>query len=405
MDLKSGYPYWAVKNGLGEAFAPLEGDARCELLIIGGGITGALFADRFARAGLDVMVLDQRDVGWGSTAASTALLQYEIDTHAVDLARRYGEDAAIAAYRACLDAVGTVRRRAAQLRVDQSAANSLYLASSRRDARALQDEYALRRRHGFAVEWLDAGVLGERYGASAPCGILSRDAAWLDPYATALALLRAATRAGARVHDRARIVALSPASRGVRAITASGAVIRAQRVVVAAGYESQRFLDEAVAKNRSSYAFASDHQVADAHPALRDTMVWESARPYFYLRATGDGRFVAGGEDDTVDIPKRRDARVDAKAAKIAKRIARALPQLQLTPAWAWAGTFAETFDGLPFLGPHPQWGPRVFFAMAYGGNGITFSQIGTELLAATLERRSHPLRALFSFERLSHDA
>jgi glycine/D-amino acid oxidase-like deaminating enzyme len=45
-----------------------------------------------------------------------------------------------------------------------------------------------------------------------------------------------------------------------------------------------------------------------------------------------------------------------------------------------------------------------VFFAMAYGGNGITFSQIGTELLAAMLERRTHPLRALFSFERLSHD-
>ena len=81
------------------------------------------------------------------------------------------------------------------------------------------------------------------------------------------------------------------------------------------------------------------------------------------------------------------------------------MPRRPRSPAWAWAGTFAETFDGLPFLGPHPQWGPRVFFAMAYGGNGITFSQIGTELLAATLERRSHLLRALFSFERLSHDA
>ncbi len=134
---------------------------------------------------------------------------------------------------------------------------------------------------------------------------------------------------------------------------------------------------------------------------LHRTMVWESARPYFYLRSTGDGRFVAGGEDDAIDVPARRDARVDRKAAKIAKRIARALPDVQLTPSWAWAGTFAETFDGLPFLGPHPQWGPRVFFAMAYGGNGITFSKIGTDLLAADLARRAHPLRDLFSFQRL----
>jgi glycine/D-amino acid oxidase-like deaminating enzyme len=401
MDLKSGYPFWAVKNGLGAVFPPLERDVRCDLLVIGGGITGALFADRFARDGLDVVVLDQRDVGWGSTAASTAMLQYEIDTHAVDLAQRYGEEAAITAYRACLEAVHSVRRRAAQLRVDQSPAESLYLASSRRDARAMADEFALRLKHGIAVEWLGPAELRARYRASAPGAILSRDGAWLDPYAMALALLRAATRAGARVHDRECVTGLQAGSRGVVATTASGARIRAARVVVAAGYASQRFLKDAVAKNRSSYAFASDHHVADEHATLRGTMVWESARPYFYLRSSGDGRFVAGGEDDAVDIPARRDARVDAKAKKIARRVTRALPDVRLTPAWAWAGTFAETFDGLPFLGPHPQWGPRVFFAMAYGGNGITFSQIGTGILAADLARRAHPLRDLFSFQRL----
>ena len=401
MDLKSGYPFWAVKNGLGAVFPPLERDVRCDLLIIGGGITGALFADRFARDGLDVVVLDQRDVGWGSTAASTALLQYEIDTHAVDLAKRYDEASAVAAYRACLDAVKAVRRRAAQLRVDQSPAESLYLASNRRDARDMADEFTLRLKHGIDVEWLGPAELRARYGAAAPGAILSRDAAWIDPYATALALLRAAVRAGARVHDRERVTELKATSRGVTATTESGARLRAERVVVAAGYESQRFLKDAVAKNRSSYAFATDHHVADEHAVLHGTMVWESARPYFYLRSTGDGRFVAGGEDDAIDIPARRDARVDGKAAKISKRIARALPDLQLTPAWAWAGTFAETFDGLPFLGPHPQWGPRVFFAMAYGGNGITFSQIGTEILAADLARRAHPLRDLFAFKRL----
>ena len=401
MDLKSGYPFWAVKNGLGAPFAPLDDDTRCDLLVIGGGITGALFADRFARAGLDVIVLDQRDVGWGSTAASTALLQYEIDTHAVELAERYGEDVAIGAYRACLEAVEVVRRRAAQLRVDQARADSLYLASSRADAREMGAEFTLRLKHGFPVAWLGPAELRSRYRAQSHGGLLSTAGAWVDPYALALALLRAAAKAGARVHDRERVSTLSPTSRGVRASTERGVTVRAERVVVAAGYESQRFLRDRVAKNRSSYAFASDHHVADAHLRLRDTMVWESARPYFYLRSTGDGRFVAGGEDDAVDIPARRDARVDAKAAKISKRIARFLPDLQLEPAWAWAGTFAETFDGLPFLGPHPQYGPRVFFAMAYGGNGITFSQIGTDLLAADLDRRAHPLRALFSFDRL----
>jgi len=70
-------------------------------------------------------------------------------------------------------------------------------------------------------------------------------------------------------------------------------------------------------------------------------------------------------------------------------------------PAFAWAGTFAETADGLPFFGPHPQWGPRVQFAMAYGGNGITYSMIGAGLLRASIEGKQHPLARLFSFQRL----
>jgi glycine/D-amino acid oxidase-like deaminating enzyme len=101
MDLKSGYPWWAIRNGLPLDFPRLEGDLRCDVAIVGGGITGALIADEFARHGHDVAVVEERDAGWGSTAASTALLQYEIDTPLVDLAKRLGEADALLAYRAC----------------------------------------------------------------------------------------------------------------------------------------------------------------------------------------------------------------------------------------------------------------------------------------------------------------
>src|ERR1700748_402980 len=91
MDLKSGYPYWAIKNGLMYPFPRFEQATSCDVLVVGAGITGALIARSLAAAGLDVIVIEERDVAWGSTAASTALLQYEIDTHMTDLAKRYGE--------------------------------------------------------------------------------------------------------------------------------------------------------------------------------------------------------------------------------------------------------------------------------------------------------------------------
>ena len=80
MDLRSGYPFWLVQSGLVNTYPSLAADIRCEVAVIGGGITGALVAYHLVQAGIDTVVVDKRDIGWGSTSASTGLLQYEIDT-------------------------------------------------------------------------------------------------------------------------------------------------------------------------------------------------------------------------------------------------------------------------------------------------------------------------------------
>jgi glycine/D-amino acid oxidase-like deaminating enzyme len=402
MDLKSGYPFWAVRNGLLHAFPPLQRDLRCDVAVLGGGISGALIADELVAHGHEVVVIDRRDIGWGSTAASTALLQYEIDTPMTELARRYGEADAVLAYRSCAEAIGMLRAKAAEVRdVGFARCRSLYYASKRRHAKALREEFDLRARHGFDVAWLDADAVRYRYGFDAPGAILSRVAARMDPYRMAYRLLARLQKRGTGVFDRTAIAQVSATPRGVTLSTPEGCRVRARHVVLAAGYESQQWLDRRVARNRSSYAFVSDPIDRTALGALATTLFWETARPYLYLRGTDDGRVLVGGADDAVDIPARRDARVDGKADKLLRQVMELFPGLPLVPAFAWAGTFAETADGLPFFGPHPQYGPRVLFAMAYGGNGITYSMLGAGLLRALVERRRHPLAALFSFSRL----
>ena len=401
MDLKSGYPYWAVKNGLMHAFPPLQSDLRCDVAVIGAGITGALIADELQSHGHHVAVLDQRDAGWGSTSASTALLQYEIDTHMVDLARQYGEANALLAYRSCAEAIDLLADKAGELGdVEFARTSSLYYASKRRHRRDLQEEFEARQRHGFDVEWLDAGKVREAYGFDAPCAILSRKAARVDPYRMAYRLLARLQRRGAAIHDRTAIERIVERARGIELHTSAGAVVRARHLVFAAGYASQQFLRRSVARNRSSYAFVTDPIEPAALGPLRHTMIWESARPYLYLRTTGDGRLLVGGDDDDVDIPARRDALVDRKARKLAEKVQRLLPAIPVQPAFAWAGTFAETRDGLPWIGRSPEHGARILFAMAYGGNGITYSMLGAGLLRALIERRKHPLAQLFGFSR-----
>ncbi|WP_259208835.1 FAD-dependent oxidoreductase [Stenotrophomonas sp. BIGb0135] len=402
MDLKSGYPFWAIRNGLMHAFPPLQQDLHCEVLVVGGGISGALIANELCAHGHDVAVIEQRDVGWGSTAASTALLQYEIDTHMIDLARQYGENAAVMAYQACADAIPALRAVAGAFSgVDCQRMQSLYYASKRGHHAVLHEEFLLRQRHGFDVRWLEADEVQDAFGIRAPGAILSALAARVDPYRLAYRLLMRLQKRGCGVYDRTVLDTLTPTSRGVTARTPEGVQIHCRHVVMAAGYASQRWLKPSVARNRSSYAFITDPIDPDQLGPLAQTMLWESARPYLYLRATGDHRLLVGGEDDAIDIPARRDRRVQAKAGTLLKQVAKLFPHLPLQPAFSWAGTFAETKDGLPFFGAHPQWGPRVLFAMAYGGNGITYSMIGAGVLRAQIERRRHPLAALFGFGRL----
>lgn len=399
MDVKSGYPWWPVRNGLLRDYPPLLVDSQCDAAVVGAGITGALIARALIDAGLDTIVLDRRDVGWGSTAASTALLQYEIDTELLQLSKLVGEQHALAAYKACEAAVLELQAIADDVGdVGWREAPSLYLASSRRDARRLRPEFDARREAGFRVEWLDESALRERFGLVAPAAILSRPAAHVDPYRFTHRLLAQLCERGLRVFDRCEMVRWKPDAGALEIRTATGARVRAQWLVMAAGYESQSLLPQNVAKNRSSYAFVSEPLQLPAEFAR--CIGWETARPYLYWRSTDDGRLIVGGQDDRIDIPARRDWRIPRKVEKLLARLQELMPDVQPDVGFAWAGTFAETEDGLPWFGAHPQLDPRVLFAMAYGGNGITYSAIGAHILTDALRGQSHPLAGLFGFAR-----
>jgi glycine/D-amino acid oxidase-like deaminating enzyme len=72
---------WLHEKGRRSAprFAALQGPEECDVVIVGGGMTGALAALALSGAGVNVCVLEGATVGHGSTAASSALLLQEPD--------------------------------------------------------------------------------------------------------------------------------------------------------------------------------------------------------------------------------------------------------------------------------------------------------------------------------------
>src|SRR5436190_192574 len=106
MDLRSGCEYWTQKNGGVPPHAePLDRELAARVVIIGGGITGALAAHYLTEPGVDTVLVDRRSPAGGSTAASTGLLQYEIDKTLVELSALVGAEHAARAYRLGVEAL------------------------------------------------------------------------------------------------------------------------------------------------------------------------------------------------------------------------------------------------------------------------------------------------------------
>ena len=105
MELVAGYPFWLIKNGLLYSYPKLLENKKCDAIIIGGGISGALTAWHLIKTGIECTLVDGRTIGLGSTCASTSLLQYELDTPLHKLKKNIGEYKAVRAYELCSDAV------------------------------------------------------------------------------------------------------------------------------------------------------------------------------------------------------------------------------------------------------------------------------------------------------------
>src|SRR3954471_4073481 len=191
MDLRTGAAFWPLRDGLLHTYPPLDSDLTADVVVIGAGCTGALVAHRLCEAGANLVVLDKRDVASGSTAATTGLLLYETDTSLVELAGAIGENAAVRAWQLGREAIAEIDDLCGTFgdRCGFAGRPSLYLASSRRDARALAREHALRELHGFDAEWLSESDVEAQYGIAAPAAIAGRGSGEIDNYRFTHALL------------------------------------------------------------------------------------------------------------------------------------------------------------------------------------------------------------------------
>ncbi len=188
--LRGGDPYWLAK---GEPRLKIASDAPRKLwdaIVVGAGITGALVAHRLTGLGQSVLILDRRAPMHGSTAASTALIQWDIDRTLSELVERRGLQQARDVYRLSLAAVRTLERliRDDNIACGWRSREALYLAGDAHGYRALKAEAELREKSNLPSYFVDGNELRDTYGFDRSGAIVSRVAGEVDPVRLAKAL-------------------------------------------------------------------------------------------------------------------------------------------------------------------------------------------------------------------------
>lgn len=389
-DLRTGRSLWADSPDLGVPVRPLTETVAVDVAVVGAGISGAFMAHELARDH-SVVVLDRRPPLMGSTIASTALLQWEIDLPLTALADRIGMAKTRRAYDRSRSAVEALKRIVAEegIRCGLRDRDTLYLAGDEYGHRALEAEAAARADMGLDSQYVGPVELRDRFGIERTGAILSKGSASGDPARLAAGLLRRAAAKGARIHSPVEVVQAVSDPEGVTLLTDAGHAVRARTVVFCCGYEFPKGVPTPGAKVISTWALATKPRTPCPR-WLRDTLVWEASDPYLYFRMGGDGRLIVGGEDEASPDAHADKAKLKRKCGIIAGKLKRLLPEVEFEIDYAWAGAFGESSTGLPQIAPVPDM-DHAWAVMGFGGNGITYSVIASQVVSAALRGKPDP--------------
>ena len=401
MELTAGFPFWLIKNGIPFEYPKLLKNVRSRVVVMGGGISGALAAYYLTENGVDCILVDGRSIGQGSTCASTSLLQYELDTPLHLLIKQVGEVNANRSYQLCGESIDILVGIMDRIGFDgYDLRKSLFFTSHKSQLSFIERELTARRQAGFDVSYVSKKEMQENYGLVAEHAILSEKGAAIDVYALTHALLQHSMGKGLQVFDRTKVEDIRYNEKNVELKTVDGFLISADKVINASGFEIINFISKDIVDLYCTYAVVSENEQEKEAIWKDGILIWNTDDPYLYLRLTQDNRIIMGGRDVRFSHKASRGL-YDKKAAQLCSDFEKLFPGKKLKAEFAWSGTFGKTKDSLPYIGEFAKT-PNAYYALGFGGNGITFSVIAAQVITDHILGKRNQHAEIFSFDRKS---
>lgn len=369
-------------NKVPKQYPYLTEDIRTEVVIIGGGVTGAIAGYYMTEQGIDCVILEKARIAHGSTSITTALLQYELDSTARELEEYTSLDKIIHSYELGIKALDEIDEFIQKYgnRCHYTKRDTLLYTNKEVEISQIKEEYQIRKDAGLSVDFLlekDNPFSFELKG-----GLYAHDGgAELDPYQYTHQLLEVATHKGLRVYENTEVKKINYLEKGVELETHYGHKVSAQKVVLATGYDTTHWSSRNLGVKTVTYNIATK-PVNTFEGWMNQVLIRDHNDPYHYYRTTHDHRILAGGKDLPLTQGIFNEQTAQEKYEQLEQKIKQMFPNISgIEKEYAYCGAFASTPDNLGFIGPDPKH-DNLWYCLGYGANGILFAILGGMMLS-----------------------
>jgi len=399
-------PFWLsqLPKTRRPAWPKFDDPMACDVVIVGGGMTGCTTAYVFAAAGLKTCLLEAGRVGQGATGAGAGFIRPVPSARFADLAQAYGRRTARrmweASRHAALDFAALLRRL--NVRCGLEPCDCVAIARRDEEAALLEREHKALGDAGLESVWLNPRRLSGELRIDALGGIRAAGGARLDPYRACLGLVKAAAARGARVFEQSPVARVRWGRTGVEVETPRGP-IAARTVVVATAGPAPLFEPlERYVRRLHSYAALTPPL---AKPLLRelgrdDVAVTVGAGASRLLLRTRDGRLLFSGADQPRIPDRARPRAVIQRTGQLMYELSLLYPEISgVQPDYGWDAPVVETGDGVVVAGAHRNY-PHHLFALGAGHNGPEAGLLAARILLRQYQRHPAAGDAVFGFNR-----
>jgi glycine/D-amino acid oxidase-like deaminating enzyme/nitrite reductase/ring-hydroxylating ferredoxin subunit len=384
--------YWLSDSAL-PRFPKIDGNLKVDVVVVGGGITGATAAYLLKRAGKKVALLERGRCGRGDTGATTAHLTCVADLRLTKLAKVFGRDHAAAVWDAGLAAIDQIEQIIRREDSDcgfRRVPGYLHGTPQQSAAEALAEltaEAELAQELGFEADFQTRAPLFLR-----PAMRVNAQAIF-HPLEYLRLLLEKIDGDGSHVFEQSEATDFVDSSRvkvGDHTVTCDQVIIATHVPLMGNNGLLSATLFQTKLALYSSYAVGGRTEKSAVPPAL----FWDTADPYHYLRIDPHRGFdyviYGGGDHKTGQVSDAAPiyAALELELRKIAGKI---------TVDHRWSGQVVETNDGLPLMG---ELGKQQFVATGYAGNGMTFGTLAGMMACDWVTSRKNPWSQLFDVHR-----